>query len=70
MEKGKKWEKMKDFLYKITSTAEVSHDHVEDYFKEKGMVNNTLVWLTERGWRPEDCPGEKKRGVKNLSSMK
>lgn len=48
-------EKMKDLLYELTATAEVTHDRVEDCFKEKGMVNNTLVRLTERGWRLEDC---------------
>lgn len=52
-------EKMKDFLFSLTATAEVTHDHVEDYFKKKGMVNNTLLWLTETGWRLEHCLGKK-----------
>ena len=40
---------MKDFLFDITAEAEVTRDHVEDWFKEKGSVNNTLWYLENRG---------------------
>lgn len=52
---------MKDFLFDITAGAEVTHDHVEDCFKEKGSVNNTLVYLADRGHRLEDWLGDRKK---------
>lgn len=51
MEKKEKMEKMKDFLYEITATAEVSHDHLEDWFDEKSSVTNTLLVLWDNGDR-------------------
>lgn len=46
-------EKMKDFLFDITANAAVTRDHVEDWFKEKGSVNNTLWYLENRGYHLE-----------------
>ena len=54
-------EKMEDFLFDITAEAEVTHDHVEDWFKEKGSVNNTLLYLADRGLRLENWLGEGKK---------
>lgn len=54
-------EKMKDFLFDITAGAEVTHDHVEDWFKEKGSVNNTLLYLANRGHLLENWLGDGKK---------
>lgn len=51
MGKKEKFEKMKDFLYEITSTAEVTHDHVEDWFGEKSSVTNALLEVWNAGNR-------------------
>ena len=44
-----KMEKMEDFLYELTAAAEVSCDHLEDWFDEKSSVTNTLSKLTNKG---------------------
>lgn len=55
-----KMEKMKDFLYKLAASAEVSHDHLEDWFDEKSSVTNTLSKLTNKGKRVMELIEEKK----------
>lgn len=52
---------MMDFLFDITAGAEVTHDHVEDWFKENGSVNNTLSRLADRGHRLEDWIADGKK---------
>lgn len=55
-----KMEKMKDFLYELAASAEVSHDHLEDWFDEKSSVTNTLSKLTNKGKRVMELIEEKK----------